>query len=112
MEQLFEKMQNLVDGFVEHYQEDFEADKKFVLEVADKNNDTIYERYLFWILRKCGTNIGYKSNVPISATYSYFLRQNENGEKENKFYELDLENQTIVQIENPKEYFEICRSNN
>ena len=109
MEQLFEKMQNIVNRYVKHYKEDFEEDKRYILEMINENDDLKYERYLFWIVRKHGTNIGYKSNVPISATYSYYLRDVEKDNGCLRYYELDLEKQTIKHIQEPQKYLKECK---
>ena len=66
----------------------------------------VYERYLFWIVRQDGTNLGYKSNIPISATYSYYL-----DDAENRYYIIDLEEQTIKYIKNPVEYLIKVKTN-
>jgi hypothetical protein len=110
MKQLFTKMQNIVNKYVKHYKKDFDEDKKMILEMLEEDNDTKYERYLFWIVRRCGTNIGYKSNVPISATYSYYLKELESDEKNNRYYELDLEEQTVTYIKDPRKYLQECSS--
>lgn len=99
MEQLFKKMQNIVNKYVVAYKTDFDWDKKNILEMLDVNDDTVYERYLYWIVRKHGTNIGYKSNVPISATFSYYL-----GEPDIRYYEIDLEEKKVTFIKNPVVY--------
>jgi hypothetical protein len=47
--------------------------------------------------------------VPISATYSYYLKELESGEKENRYYELDLEEQTVTYIKDPRKYLQECK---
>ena len=98
---LFERMQIIVNRYVMYYTVDFEFDKETIIQMLDCNNDAIkYERYLFWIVRPCGTNIGYKSNVKTSTTFSYYLDE----DKKNRYYEIDLENQTVKHIKNPEKY--------
>lgn len=98
---LFMQMQNIVNRYVKHYKEDFESDKEIILQMLDSNYDIMkYERYLFWIVRTCGTNIGYKSNAKTSPIYFYYLIE----DKENRYYEIDLENQTVKHIANPEKY--------
>ena len=104
MEELFKKMQNIVNRYVKHYKEDFEQDKKYIREMLDENLDTPYERHLFWIVRECGTNLGYQSQIADSATYSYYLSAVEDYGKNHRYYEIDLEKQTVKLIKNPKEY--------
>lgn len=107
--QLFNKMQNIVKRYVKFYREDFETDKKWISEILDKNDDTIYERYLYWIVRKCGTNIGYKSNVPLSSTYSYYMSAVEDNGENHRYYEIDLEKKTVTYIKDKKSYLETCK---
>lgn len=109
MDKLFSKMENITNRYVKFYKEDFEQDKKCILEMLDENNDTKYEQYLFWIIRKNGTNLGYKSTVPLSATYSYYLSDIENNGKDNRYYEIDLKNKTVSYIRNPFEYLKNCK---
>ena len=57
MDNLFEKMQHIVDEKVKHYKTDFEIDKETLL---DKNYaDNIF----YWSVRDTGTNLYLKSKV-------------------------------------------------
>ena len=109
MEKLFGKMQNIVKKYVKFYKEDYEQDKMNILQILDEKDDTKYERYLFWIVRKNGTNLGYKSNVPLSATFSYYISSVENHGTNNRYYEIDLEEQTVTYIKDPFEYLRKCK---
>lgn len=106
MDELFKKMEGIVNRYVKHYKEDFDQDKQNISEILDRTCDVVYERYLFWIVRQNGTNLGYKSNIPISATYSYYL-----DDAENRYYIIDLEEQTIKYIKNPVEYLIKIKTN-
>lgn len=102
MEKLFSKMGHIVHKHVKHYKEDFDADKESICQMMDEKDDTPYERYLYWIVRRCGTNIGYKSNVHHSPTFSYYLDENV------RYYELDLKKQTVTYIKDPYAYKKTC----
>lgn len=101
---LFKKMERIVSKYVKSFKEDFTTDKEIILAMADEGDGVHYERHLFWIVRKCGTNIGYKSKVVNSATYSYYLSDVESFGVGHRYYELDLEKQSVKLIKDPAEY--------
>jgi hypothetical protein len=100
MENLFKEMEKRVKRYVKHWKEDFNYDKDIIKKVLDPNCTEIkYERYMYWICRECGTEIGYKGRVSSSYQYEYYME-----DKANKYYELDLEEMTIKAIRNREKY--------
>lgn len=103
METLFNKMENIVNQYVKHYKGDFKIDKEIITEIArrkeqEENSEKPYERFLFWIVREHGTNIGYLSKIADSVLYDYYI------EADVRYYELDLEKQTVKIIKEPIAY--------
>ena len=99
--ELLKEMQEIVDKNVKHFKSDFMYDIDFIYALHDKK--------IIWITRNCGTNIvrlfpDEKNTTARSAKeivqnskdiLKYYLEVDNKG---NKFFLIDLENNTIENI--------------
>ena len=92
---LLERMQKIASKKVRHYYEDFSDYDVPDLKKMAKESDKLHR--LFWIVRECGTNLGYVNRLyEKDSTYYVFTYYMDNAE--NDFYEVDVENGTIKKI--------------
>lgn len=99
--ELFAKMKKIVDRNVKYYKTDFDSNEDY----SDKNviNRMPPRTRMFWITREHGTNMGYAKTVGDSSTFAYYLTQD--GGLKNKYYEINIDAQTVKPIRNPFKYF-------
>lgn len=72
MEALFKKMEKLAKRYVKYPLCETLLDKNILEEKNDARNNQC-ERYAYWIIRACGTDIVFKSHVSYSTIFEYYM---------------------------------------
>lgn len=105
--ELIIKMESLVNNFMKSYQTDFiEYDKKRLM-------NSKADKYV-WILRTTGTQLLIKNDLKDAKTYSsscydYYADGKIYNQKEVKYYEVDLYDNSISLIKDTKKYLREIR---